>query len=180
MSTAHPLPTESEEIPLTDRRWRERWASELTRANQLEIALRKAEEAAADWQRIALQNGEDRAKAEVDAARERARAEEWKAASLATSQACDEWIRKWDAARARADKLAVYIGHDIEFHGESVADEHVRDLILEAGVECPSCEGSGSDGDEEFIGDPSCKYGYRTRNITVECEHCHGLGMVLR
>ena len=46
--------TESDEIPLTDRRWRERWATELTRANQLEIALRKAEEAAADWQRIAL------------------------------------------------------------------------------------------------------------------------------
>ena len=32
--------TESDEIPLTDRRWRERWATELTRANQLEIALR--------------------------------------------------------------------------------------------------------------------------------------------
>lgn len=40
MTTASPLPTyPDDEIPLTDRHWRERWAQELTRANALERQL---------------------------------------------------------------------------------------------------------------------------------------------
>lgn len=171
--------TESDEIPLTDRRWRERWATELTRANQLEIALRKAEEAAADWQRIALQNGEDRAKAEVDAARERARAEEWKAAALTANDSLAAWERRSQANFARADKLAEWIEREAEDRGYEHHDE-LADLIKEAGLECTQCDGTGTDGDEEFIGDPGSRYGYRTRDISYGCESCHGIGMVLR
>lgn len=171
--------TESDEIPLTDRRWRERWATELTRANQLEIALRKAEEAAADWQRIALQNVAYRAKAEVDAARERARAEEWKANALAVSDNCEAWVRKSQANFARADKLAAWIEREAEDRGYEHHDE-LRDLIKDAGLECNQCDGTGTDGDEEFVGDPGSRYGYRTRDISYGCEHCHGMGLVLR
>lgn len=171
-------------IPLTDRRWRERWALELSRANQLETALRKAEADLADWHRIALENGERAELAEVDAARAQGQvahlSEKIRNDWLTFEKDNAEHMRVRAAYFARADKLAEYIQHDLEHTGESVEDEHVRDLILEAGVECRQCDGRGWDTDEEMVGDPGDKFGYRSTLISAECESCHGIGRVLR
>ena len=70
---ADALPTyPAEEIPLTDRHWRERWATELTRANALEKQLAEARTSLDDGQFIALSNGEQLAIERVAAERLRA------------------------------------------------------------------------------------------------------------
>lgn len=47
---------------------REAWAREYTRANTLEAALERSQQATSDWQGIAIHNGEEAAKARVEAA----------------------------------------------------------------------------------------------------------------
>ncbi len=82
--------------------------------------------------------------------------------------------------RLRVEKLAEYVEFDMEHKGETVADDHIRDLVLAAGIQCNECEGKGWEVDEEMIpfGGPSNDY--HTRTISVDCERCGGIGQVLR
>lgn len=166
-----------EMIPVTDRQRRERWAQELTRANQLEIALRKAEEAAADWQRIALANGELLARAQGQVAHlVEQRRQDW----LTFERDVAEHMRVRQAYWARADKLAEYIETWWDDEALTTEEDHVRDLIKAAGVDCPDCDGYGTDYDEDMIPHGGASNGYSTRTVTVDCERCHGIGRVLR
>lgn len=172
------------EVPATTRELREAWAREYTRANTLDAALGRSQQATDDWRYIALLNGEELAKArvqiarmEIDAADARRRAE-MNEAALADDAA--EWRRRAQANFARADKLAEYVAADFEHRGEDASWEHVRELIEAAGVECLDCEGKGLIDDEVMLGDPGDKYGYTTRDVRDECGACSGIGKVLR
>lgn len=59
------------EVPQTIRGLRESWAREYHRANTLELALERSQQATSDWQAIAIQNGEEAAKARVECERNR-------------------------------------------------------------------------------------------------------------
>lgn len=195
MSTANQIP-DSDDIPESDdtipasRLMRERndyrdsHALELTRANELEKRLRKVEADLADWQAIALRNGELLAHAEV----ERASAQ-GQVIHLADKNRNDwitfqndnaEHMRVRAAYFARADKLAAFIETVCEDNGWTADDEFIEDLILSAGVECPACEGRGYDEDEEMVPFGGQSNGYATREVRFDCEKCHGLKMVLR
>ena len=95
-------------------------------------------------------------------------------------KALAEAERKLNRMRDRADKLAEYIEHDLEHHGEDASWPHVRELIEAAGIECVVCDGKGWVADEEFVGDPGAKFGYRTREVADKCAECDGLGKCLR
>lgn len=153
-------------IPLADRHWRERWAQELTRANELEKKLREAERSAADWQSIALSNGEQLAHAQVDLARRELDVAAFK-------QAAGGWMTRSQANFSRADKLAEYIEQNWEHEGLNPETEHVRALIEEAGVDCESCGGDGRRWHDD---------GSDTRHPMVrdDCETCFGVGKVIR
>lgn len=156
-------------IPLTDRHWRERWAQELTRANELEKKLREAERSAADWQSIALSNGEQLAHAEVEIARLRMR----DSGIDAYKHALDDSDRRAAAHFSRADKLAEYIEQNWEHEGLNAETEHVRALIEEAGVECRDCGGDG----RRWYDDGSDT---RCPMVRDDCETCFGVGKVIR
>lgn len=168
------------EIPETLRSLHEEWAIEVTRANRLERLLRSAEESAADWQRIALDNGSQLVRCQVDLAR----AEDHANRAVGKLSDAEAKLRaaEYRASQSfqRADTLAEHIMLNMEHNGESVDDQHINDLIESAGVECIECDGRGSVADEQMIGDPSDKYGHRTRPIVVDCGTCHGLGRTLR
>lgn len=169
MSAANPLP-ELDEIPLTDRHWRERWAQELTRANELEKRLREAERSAADWQCIALSNGEQLAHVQVELARER---ESHRLTRDAATKANDAWVARSQANFARADKLAEYIQWGWDAEGINAETEHVRDIIKRAGVACPEdCH------DGYVYEDDGSEDGYD--GVRTECSTCFGVGKVLR
>lgn len=185
MSSPNPVQTEPRDIPLREiptelrnlraeiDRWREAHARELTRANQMERERNQAREA------------RDAARQTCDDLTDHCDRQGKRIASLELSveaHAADStaWMRKAQANFGRADKLAEYIEHELEHKGESVADEHVRDLVLAAGVECPECEGKGWEADEEMIPHGGPSNGYSTRSVQDECERCHGVGAVLR
>lgn len=155
-----------DEIPLTDRHWRERWGQELTRANELERKLREAERSAADWQAIALSNGEQLAHAQVDLARR-----DLDVAAL--NEAREAWVARSQANFTRADKLAAYIETMWDDEGLTVNEDHVRELIEAAGVDCEKCGGDGT----RWVDD-----GSDTRNPMVreDCEACFGVGRNIR
>jgi predicted nucleic acid-binding Zn-ribbon protein len=187
MSAAEPREIRLSEIPTELRnlrdeieRWREAHARQLTRAGELEKEV------------SALTLGLGKAIYARDAARQTCddltdhcerqgkRIESLELSVEAHAADSTAWMRKSQANFGRADKLAEYIEHELEHKGETVADEHVRDLVLAAGVECPECEGKGWEADEEMIPFGGASNGYRTRAIVVDCERCSGLGMVLR
>lgn len=153
-------------IPVTDRQWRERWAQELTRANELEKKLRSAEQSAADWQMIALSNGEQLAHVQVDLARRDLDV-------AAMKEGHEAWVARSQANFARADKLAVYIETYWDDEALTPETEHVRELIEAAGVDCDECGGDGT----RWVDD-----GSDTRHPMVreDCEACFGVGRVIR
>lgn len=153
-------------IPVTDRQWRERWAQELTRANELEKKLRAAEQSAADWQMIALRNGDQLAHAHVDLARRDLDVDTLK-------DTHESWVARSQANFARADKLAIYIETLWDDEALTPETEHVRLLIEEAGVDCEECGGDG----QRWFDDGSDTMNPMVRD---DCEACFGVGKVIR
>ena len=174
MTSASPLPTyPDDEIPLTDRHWRERWAAELTRANRVERERDEARAALAisrktvdDLTAHSVSQGDYIQRLDIDV--------------RVRDKALAEAERKLNRMRDRADKLAEYIEHDLEHHGEDASWPHVRELIEAAGVECVVCDGKGWVADEEFLGDAGARLGFRIRDVVDECAECDGIGRCLR
>lgn len=172
MTTASPLPTyPDDEIPVTDRHWRERWAAELTRANRVErerdearAALAISRKAVDDLTAHSVAQGDYIQRLDIDV--------------RVRDKALAEAERRINRLRDRADKLAEWIENEITDQGLEPCD--MRELIEAAGVECVVCDGKGWVGDEEMIGDPGAAYGYRTREVRDECGECDGIGKVLR
>jgi len=160
---------DSELIPLTDRRWRERWATELTRANQLETALRKAEADRADWERIALENGERAAKAEVD-----------RAIIARDADARNRTIGdlQYDLREANR-RIGEYAELLVEIHAVSrkykATAKAIEDLIDAARTNSDifeSCSTCGGDGEERSsIG---------SHPTVDDCPDCNGFGSTFR
>jgi hypothetical protein len=143
----------------------------LTRAGEIERQLKAAIEA------------RDAARKTCDDLTDHCEAQGRRIASLeldcqAHVTVCDDWRRRAQANFSRADKLAEWIEQQAKDCDYSPSD--LSDLLLSAGVECRSCDGAGFIRDEDFIGDPGSAYGYRTRDVTDECDTCHGIGKVLR
>lgn len=172
MTTASPLPTyPDDEIPLTDRHWRERWAAELTRANRVErerdearAALTISRKTVDDLTAHSAAQGAYITRLDIDV--------------RVRDKALFEAERKFNRMHDRADKLAEWIAQQMVDCDYTTED--MRELIEAAGVECSECEGRGWVADEEMIGDPGTAYGYRTRNVADECGKCDGIGRVLR
>ncbi len=167
-----PLPeiqTELRNLRAEIERQRARWAQEFTRAEGLERQLRQAQMAATDWQSIALNNGEDRARANVA----RARAESSEADLHAR---CATLERERDAYR----EFARYVVRDwIDNYAHrkridlSWISEWIADGSLDLTTECDACGGSERVGDVEFVGDPADAHGYREREIETDCDECY-------
>jgi hypothetical protein len=165
------IPTELRNLRAEIERWREAHALALTRAGELERQFKAAVEA------------RDAARKTVDDLTDHCDAQARRIASLeldcqAHVTVSDDWRRRAQANFSRADKLAEWIEQQAKDCDYSPSD--LSDLLLSAGVECRSCDGAGFIRDEDFIGDPGSAYGYRTRDVTDECDTCHGIGKVLR
>ena len=167
------IPTELRNLRAEIDRWREAHARELTRANQMERERNQAREAR-DAARQTCDDLTDHCE------RQGKRIESLELSVEAHAADATAWMRQSQANFGRADKLAEYIEHELEHKGETVADEHVRDLVIAAGIECPECEGKGWEADEDMIPFGGASNGYRTRAIVVDCERCSGVGRVLR
>ena len=172
MTTASPLPTyPDDEIPLTDRHWRERWAAELTRANRVERERDEARAALAisrktvdDLTAHSVAQGDYITRLDIDV--------------RVRDKALAEAERRINRLRDRADKLAEWIENEITDQGLEPCD--MRELIEAAGVECVVCDGKGWVADEEMIPHGGPSNGYSTRRVADECEECDGIGRCLR
>jgi hypothetical protein len=153
------IPTELRNLRAEIDRHAGNWARELTRAEGLERQLKAAIEA------------RDAARRTVEDL-------------TAHSGSQGDYIARLQVEnvqlRLRVEKLAEYVEFDMEHKGETVADDHIRDLILSAGIQCNECEGKGWEVDEEMVAFGGQSNSYRTRTISVDCERCGGIGQVLR
>lgn len=185
MSAANPL-TEPErliplsEVPKTIRDLRESWAREYTRANTLEAALERSQQATSDWQGIALANGEEAARLRVSAARDEGVAkrligeladEKYRNGQLVAENT--RLLARIEAAQKRITALLDFIDPE-----ETLTRSDRAELAAgPCGIDCPDCE----DGRVETFDDRySHSGGHTTRDYVVECDRCDGTGRVLR
>jgi hypothetical protein len=168
------IPTEFRNLRAEIERWRGKWAEELTRAESLEREVRAVRHDLAD------------ANLRTEMAQRKA-----STYLMKIGTAAGENLKRMDALRdahrrdtaelhRRIAVLVEWINHGLEHAGETVNDEHVRELVESAGVECGECDGSGTVRDEEMIGDPGSWTGYRTKDVWDDCSVCLGVGKLLR
>lgn len=184
MSQAIPNPaTEPEreipisQIPATIRELRESWAREYTRANTLDEALERSNQATADWQAIAISNGEEAARARVTAARDEGMAKrligELADEKHRNGQLIAENVRLLAKLESVQKRLDAFIDDVLACEDSSTIAEYAAGPC---GIDCPECE----DGRVETFDDVWTGSGHTTRDYTVECDHCDGTGRALR
>lgn len=146
---ADALPTyPDDQIPLTDRHWRERWALELSRANALEREL------------IQTRAARDAARQTCDDLTAHCEGQGRRIAALEKKLA---WTEKLlNRSMCRADVLAQWI-EDCELHPDDLAEL----LDKGAGINCPECQGKGQ---IDTFDDVMVGGSHSTRDYTVECE----------
>lgn len=182
MTATHPTEYDREiplpEVPAAIQAMRESWALEVTRANQLERQLREAERAAADWQHIALQNGEEAARARVDRAFVAGSREELEARF-------DELRKRYNALETDRDHLREFaryvmedwisdrVGTDRDSNDYHWIEEWVDDDDLGITEECDACGGTGKGTDEQMVGAPASRDGFEIVDIEAPCDECY-------
>lgn len=140
--------------------YKERWARELSRAEQLERELAEATRSADDWRAIALSNGDELARERVAHARTSAELHVEKEATYAALRRGDRFMHQLATSNERAElaeqhlaasmKRADALAKWIEDAGVSMSD--LEDLIREVGVDCRECATHGPSDDC----DPGC------------------------
>lgn len=181
MSAANPK-TEPTEIPasriMRERdEHREAWAREYSRANTLEAALERSQQATSDWQGIALANGEEAARLRVSAARDegvsRRLIGELADEKYRNGQLIAENVRLLAKLEATQKRLDAFIDDILGTDSRDTIEEYAAGPC---GIDCPDCE----DGRVETFDDVMVGGHHSTRDYVVECERCDGTGRVLR
>lgn len=166
------LPTyPNDEIPLTDRHWRERWAQELTRANALE---RELEVLRTKLAAIAGRDSRNVDDLTDHCARQGAYIGRLLADKAALTDAFKHWERNSQQNFARADRLAEVIEHHAE--AGTIDGLELREIIERCGVLCEECAGTGRV--ESFHDEQHGSY-HTTREVVEDCPQCVS-GKVLR